>query len=70
LPAVALHPPAAFLRNYVLRGGITDGAAGFLVSVLNSYYVFLKLAKLWEKQHAPSPAPSPQPQASNPESRV
>ncbi len=48
--ALALHPPAAFLRNYLLRGGIRDGAAGFVVSVLNSYYVFLKLAKLWEAQ--------------------
>ena len=41
----------AFLRNYVLRRGFTDGAAGLVVSVLNSYYVFLKLAKLWELQH-------------------
>jgi len=45
-----LHAKLAFLRNYVLRGGIRDGAPGFLVSVLNSYYVFLKLAKLWELQ--------------------
>jgi glycosyltransferase involved in cell wall biosynthesis len=44
------HPPLAFLRNYVLRGGFRDGAAGLLVSVLNSYYVFLKLLKLWELQ--------------------
>ena len=36
-----VHPPLAFLRNYLLRGGIRDGAAGMLVSALNSYYVFL-----------------------------
>jgi glycosyltransferase involved in cell wall biosynthesis len=48
----AIHPPLAFLRNYVLRAGVNDGAAGLLVSVLNSYYVFLKFAKLWELQHA------------------
>ena len=48
--ALALHPPAAFLRNYVLRRGFTDGGPGLIVSVLNSYYVFLKLAKLWERQ--------------------
>ena len=47
---VMLHPPAAFLRNYVLRGGFRDGIPGFLVSVLNSYYVFLKILKLWELQ--------------------
>ena len=32
-------------------GGFTDGGAGLIVSALNSYYVFLKLAKLWERQH-------------------
>ena len=50
--ALVLHPPLAFLRNYVARRGFSDGAAGFIVSVLNSYYVFLKLAKLWEAQHS------------------
>jgi hypothetical protein len=48
---LAFHPPLAFLRNYVLRGGVRDGAVGFVVSALNSYYVFLKFAKLWEIQH-------------------
>ncbi len=60
--AIALHPPAAFLRNYILRLGFRDGAAGLIVSVLNSYYVFLKLTKLWVLQR-PSPearVPSPQ----------
>ena len=52
-----IHARLAFLRNYILRGGIKDGAAGLLVSTLNSYYVFLKLAKLWELQHAPPPRP-------------
>ena len=44
------NPRFAFLRNYVLKGGFRDGAAGLLVSILNSYYVFLKFAKLWEIQ--------------------
>lgn len=43
-----LHPPGKFLRMYLLRLGFLDGAAGFLVAVLGSYYVFLKYAKLWE----------------------
>lgn len=51
--AMALHPWFAFLRNYVLRRGFTDGTAGFVISVLNAYYVFLKLAKLWERQRTP-----------------
>lgn len=46
-----VHPRLAFIRNYFLRGGIRDGEPGLLVSKLNSYYVFLKLAKLWELQH-------------------
>jgi glycosyltransferase involved in cell wall biosynthesis len=46
-----LHPPAAFLRNYVLRGGLFAGTAGLIVSVMNSYYVFLKFAKLAARQN-------------------
>ena len=42
------QPRFAFLRNYVLKGGFRDGSAGLIVSLLNSYYVFLKFAKLWE----------------------
>ena len=44
-----VHPPLAFLRNYVLRGGMRDGTAGFVISAMNAYYVFLKFAKLWEQ---------------------
>jgi glycosyltransferase involved in cell wall biosynthesis len=47
---MAGHPPLAFLRNYVARGGIRDGVPGLIISALNSYYVFLKFAKLWELQ--------------------
>ena len=45
---LAGHPPLAFLRNYLVRGGIRDGIPGFIVSAMNAYYVFLKFAKLWE----------------------
>ena len=44
-----VHPPLAFLRNYVLRKGVRDGTAGFIISAMNAYYVFLKFAKLWER---------------------
>lgn len=43
-----VHPPAAFLRNYILRGGILDGVPGLIVSAMNARYVGLKFAKLWE----------------------
>jgi len=45
---LALHPPAAFLRNYVLRGGFRDGVPGLIISAMNARYVGLKFAKLWE----------------------
>jgi hypothetical protein len=53
---IAVRPPLAFLRNYLLKRGITDGGVGFLVSLLNSYYVLLKFAKLWELRHAAPPS--------------
>jgi glycosyltransferase involved in cell wall biosynthesis len=45
-----VHPPAAFLRNYILRRGFLDGAVGLTLSIVNAYSVFLKFAKLWELQ--------------------
>jgi glycosyltransferase involved in cell wall biosynthesis len=44
------HPRFAFVRNYFLKGGFRDGKAGLVISLVNSYYVFLKFAKLWELQ--------------------
>jgi glycosyltransferase involved in cell wall biosynthesis len=49
--ALIAHPPAAFLRNYLLRRGFLDGTAGLTISLMNSYSVFLKFAKLWELQN-------------------
>lgn len=45
--ALLFHPPAAFLRNYILKRGILDGAPGLIISAMNAHYVFLKFAKLW-----------------------
>ena len=44
------HPPVAFLRNYLVKGGFRDGMPGLIISLVNSYYVMLKFAKLWEMQ--------------------
>jgi glycosyltransferase involved in cell wall biosynthesis len=49
------RPVGAFLRNYVIRSGWRDGSVGLVVSVLNSYYVFLKFAKLWETDRGSRP---------------
>lgn len=51
---LVVHPPAAFLRNFVLRRGCLDGAVGFTISAMNAYYVFLKLAKLRELAARPT----------------
>lgn len=58
---MAAHPPLAFLRNYVLRGGFRDGVPGFIISTLNAYYVFLKFAKLRELQQAAPGSGHPEP---------
>jgi glycosyltransferase involved in cell wall biosynthesis len=47
-----VHPLFAFIRNYILRLGIRDGLPGLMVSLLNSYYVMLKFAKLWELENS------------------
>lgn len=52
-----VQPFAAFLRNYLLKGGIGDGVPGFIVSVMNAHYVFLKFAKLWALRRRPPAAP-------------
>ena len=56
---LAGHPPLAFLRNYVARGGIRDGVPGFIVSAMNAYYVFLKFAKLRELEEPRTQNPEP-----------
>jgi hypothetical protein len=44
--SMLLHPPAAFLRSYILRRGFLDGGAGLRISALQAYYVYLKFAYL------------------------
>jgi hypothetical protein len=47
----------AFFRNYVVRGGVLLGEAGLTVSALNSYYTYVKLAKLRERLDGGAAAP-------------
>jgi hypothetical protein len=47
--------PWAFFRNYVLKRGFRLGAAGFIVSALNTHYTFVKLAKLRELERTAAP---------------
>jgi len=43
-----LSPPGAFVRRYILKRGFLDGFEGFVLSIMASYYTFLKYLKLWE----------------------
>lgn len=45
---LALRPPFAFFRTFVLRRGFLDGRLGLKVSVLQGFYTFYKYAKAWE----------------------
>jgi glycosyltransferase involved in cell wall biosynthesis len=58
MAGLMLHPIGAFIRNYVLRRGFLDGAAGLTLSAVNAYGVFIKMAKLHELQRTP-PGSSP-----------
>lgn len=51
-PDLVVRPAFRFVQMYVLRLGFLDGAHGFAVCVLHSWYVFLKYAKLWEATRA------------------
>jgi len=63
IAGMLVHPPAKFLKMYLLQGGFLDGLQGFMVAVLGSHYVFLKYAKAWELRRSgrrrPSPVSSP-----------
>lgn len=37
-----------FVDSYIIKRGIFHGYRGLILSVMGSYYVFLKYAKLWE----------------------
>ncbi|MHC5010181.1 MAG: glycosyltransferase family 2 protein [Planctomycetota bacterium] len=48
--APILRPPLRFLVTYVLRLGFLDGWAGYVSAYLSAKSVFLKYAKLWERE--------------------
>ena len=52
---LALQPPWAFVRSYLLRGGWLDGVPGLIVAVLHAQYVFMKYAKLRERATVGAP---------------
>ncbi|HBZ01715.1 MAG TPA: hypothetical protein DEO84_10395 [candidate division Zixibacteria bacterium] len=46
-----IHPPATFIKMYILNAGFLDGYHGFLLAGLSSFNVFTKYAKLRQLHH-------------------
>lgn len=42
---------AAFIRTYILKQGFRDGSQGLIIAMFTAYSVFLKYAKVWEKNN-------------------
>jgi len=42
------RPLARFIRMYLIKRGFLDGIYGLIVSLMGSFYVFIKYLKLWE----------------------
>jgi len=49
-----LRPLWRFLSMYLLHAGFLDGWRGLVLAVLYSHYVFLRTAKVWERQPRPT----------------
>ncbi len=47
-------PVAAFIRTYVLKQGFRDGVQGLIIALFTAYSVFLKYAKIWEREQGSS----------------
>ena len=45
---MVVYPPVYFLRLYLFKRNFLNGWAGFISSVVGSFYAFLKYAKLYE----------------------
>lgn len=43
---------AAFIRTYVFKQGFRDGVPGLMISMFTAYGVFLKYAKVWERNRS------------------
>ncbi|MFQ5700628.1 MAG: glycosyltransferase family 2 protein [Acidobacteriota bacterium] len=46
---LVLRPPARFFKRYILQLGCLDGMAGLMITGIDTWVVFLKYARLWER---------------------
>jgi glycosyltransferase involved in cell wall biosynthesis len=47
------QPLLTFLQSYFFKQGFRDGVPGLVIAGFAAYYVFLKYAKLWERENLP-----------------
>jgi glycosyltransferase involved in cell wall biosynthesis len=47
---LTIRPFYRFIKTYFLKLGFLDGKRGFIISVIASFYVFMKFVKLYEKK--------------------
>ncbi|MCX7770750.1 MAG: glycosyltransferase family 2 protein [Proteobacteria bacterium] len=47
---IVFNPLYGFFKHYVLKLGFLDGMQGFIISMSNFFYTFLKYALIWEKK--------------------
>ena len=47
---LTLRPFFGFFKSYILKRGFLEGKRGFIIAVIDSYYVFLKFVKVFEIQ--------------------
>ena len=50
---LVLRPPARFLKRYVLQLGFLDGIPGLMITGIDTWVVFVKYARLWERSQRP-----------------
>lgn len=47
---MVLNPLFRFIKEYIFKRGFLDGIPGLVIVVSTMFYVFIKHAKLWERQ--------------------
>jgi glycosyltransferase involved in cell wall biosynthesis len=54
---ILTHPPARFIKTYVLQAGFRDGRHGAVLASFSAYGVLLRYAKAWEMTRGSDGAP-------------
>lgn len=48
-----VRPPARFVKRYILQLGFLDGVPGLMITGIDTWVVFVKYARLWERTRYP-----------------